>query len=191
MNPLRVEARIRNNILWHLIFDNFRSVQAFCKEHSLHIANVGNLLNLKMNPKRKDGEYRELPLTISNIFSLFPEYIFPEELYDLEKTEISKEIPILQLDQTRRELQLPSPSEVVIQNEAKYLLNKNMKERLSDRDREILEKRFGFHGEILTYKDIGGKYGISGQRVKQIEENAISKLKRSKDLRGLRKITHL
>lgn len=54
------------------------------------------------------------------------------------------------------------------------------KELLSSLDRSyrgVLIDRFGFNGDKLTYKEIGEKYGFSKQRAKQIEKNALTKLR--------------
>ena len=46
-HPIRVETRLRNNVLWKLIFTNYRSVSRFCNAHPcLYQSAVGGLLNL-------------------------------------------------------------------------------------------------------------------------------------------------
>lgn len=49
---------------------------------------------------------------------------------------------------------------------------------LKPREVDILSKRYGFDGgHRMTLKDIGGQYAISRERVRQIEQNALRKLK--------------
>ncbi|MBN2693099.1 RNA polymerase factor sigma-32 [bacterium] len=47
---------------------------------------------------------------------------------------------------------------------------------LNDRERDIISQRFS--STPLTYQEIGDIYGISKQRVQQIEQNAISKMRK-------------
>jgi hypothetical protein len=52
---------------------------------------------------------------------------------------------------------------------------------LKDRDREILAKRFGLDGkEIETLEAIGHTFGLTRERVRQIEKDSIAALKKSK-----------
>lgn len=49
---------------------------------------------------------------------------------------------------------------------------------LTDREREVLILRFGLTGGVqMTLQDIGDKWGITRERVRQIEAKAIRKIK--------------
>ncbi|WP_437962096.1 sigma factor-like helix-turn-helix DNA-binding protein [Sorangium sp. So ce119] len=51
-------------------------------------------------------------------------------------------------------------------------------ESLTPREREVLRLRFGLDGEQThTLAEIGGMFSVSRERVRQIEENALSKLR--------------
>jgi len=47
---------------------------------------------------------------------------------------------------------------------------------LSDREREVVRARFGLDGEELSRREIGERLGLSGERVRQIEQRALAKL---------------
>jgi RNA polymerase sigma factor (sigma-70 family) len=50
--------------------------------------------------------------------------------------------------------------------------------RLTDREREVVRARFGFDGEPERLVAIGERLGVSAERVRQIEERALAKLRR-------------
>ena len=53
--------------------------------------------------------------------------------------------------------------------------------KLKDRERKIIEYRFGLvDGEIWTLEEIGKLYGITRERIRQIESKALGKLKNKK-----------
>ena len=51
--------------------------------------------------------------------------------------------------------------------------------RLTDREREVVRARFGFDGEPERLVDIGERLGVSAERVRQIEERALAKLRQA------------
>src|SRR6185369_5188197 len=58
----------------------------------------------------------------------------------------------------------------------------NLLAQLKERDREILGKRFGLDGmEIETLESIGKKYTLTRERVRQIEKDSLSFLKKKKN----------
>lgn len=51
--------------------------------------------------------------------------------------------------------------------------------RLTDREREVVQARFGFDGPAEKLAEIGERLGVSAERVRQIEERALAKLRRA------------
>jgi RNA polymerase primary sigma factor len=48
--------------------------------------------------------------------------------------------------------------------------------KLPERERRVLELRFGFDGETQTLEAIGKELGITRERVRQLETDALSRL---------------
>ena len=58
---------------------------------------------------------------------------------------------------------------------------------LSDREREVLEMRFGFRdGKTHTLEEVGNNFGVTRERVRQIEAKALRKLRHPHHSRRLR-----
>ncbi len=51
--------------------------------------------------------------------------------------------------------------------------------RLTERERDVVRSRFGFDGEPEKLAEIGERLGVSAERVRQIEERALAKLRRT------------
>lgn len=51
--------------------------------------------------------------------------------------------------------------------------------RLTDREREVVRARFGFDHEVERLVEIGERLGLSAERVRQIEERALAKLRQA------------
>jgi RNA polymerase sigma factor (sigma-70 family) len=49
--------------------------------------------------------------------------------------------------------------------------------RLTEREREVLQSRFGFDAPTEKLSEIGERLGVSAERVRQIEERALAKLR--------------
>jgi RNA polymerase sigma factor (sigma-70 family) len=52
--------------------------------------------------------------------------------------------------------------------------------RLTDRERDVVRARFGFDGKPEKLVEIGEKLGLSAERVRQIEERALAKLRQTR-----------
>ena len=57
---------------------------------------------------------------------------------------------------------------------------------LGDKERDIIEKRYGFNGtEPMSLKAIGDDYNLTKERIRQIEKSALEKLRNNGDSVGL------
>ena len=63
----------------------------------------------------------------------------------------------------------------------------SMVEDLDEKEREVIKTRFGLDGEEpKTLQEIGESMGLSRERIRQIESRAKEKLRRSREVQGLR-----
>jgi len=67
-------------------------------------------------------------------------------------------------------------------------IRKALKERLTPRERRVLELRYGLDGNLpKTLDEVGEIFGISRERVRQIQKEALEKLRGSEVLQKLEK----
>ena len=114
-----------------------------------------------------------------------------EEIRRIAQLPVSLETPIgeeedSQLGDFIEDRDLPSPEEAA----AGHLLHEQIEEMLdalSEREREVLHFRFGLEdGRSYTLEEVGKRFGVTRERIRQIEAKALRKLRhpsRSKKLK--------
>ena len=71
-----------------------------------------------------------------------------------------------------------SPEDLALKVDEVEDISKMLHTELKTREEEILRMRFGFNNqEPMTLEEVGKKFGITRERVRQIEEKALKKLK--------------
>jgi RNA polymerase primary sigma factor len=97
---------------------------------------------------------------------------------------ISLETPVgedLSLGYFVEDLTSPTPFEVMERKEVRQMVEKVLS-HLPPREADILRLRFGIGGdEEHTLQEIGKKFGISRERVRQLEKKGINRLRHSKE----------
>jgi RNA polymerase primary sigma factor len=74
-------------------------------------------------------------------------------------------------------------AEVIMQRESVW----RALDMLPERERQVLEMRYGLHGgQPLTLEEVGRAFGVTRERIRQIETNTLKKLQRLPEAQGLR-----
>jgi RNA polymerase primary sigma factor len=64
---------------------------------------------------------------------------------------------------------------------------KNALQALPERERQVIELRYGLGGgEPLTLEEVGKTFGVTRERIRQIENNTLKKLQRLPEAQMLR-----
>jgi len=79
----------------------------------------------------------------------------------------------------------PGPEEVVHVSLTESAVRRAIKE-LPDREREVVELRYGIDGQPMPLREIGRRLGITPERVRQLESRALGRLGRMRELEALR-----
>ncbi len=79
-----------------------------------------------------------------------------------------------------------NPEEELINSSLKEVLNDLMDKCLTEKEKNIIKLRFGFSGqEVMTLGEVGKKYGVTRERIRQIEHKALQKLKNCGQINAL------
>ena len=145
---------------------------------------IGNLLNLKQAPINKSGRWSEPVLKIAEYLRVTPDMLFPEQHLTkaLKRNTIEGEVTFEEMGQLVSTAGINYISES-IENETRNERLDKLEEclgTLAAREREILEMRFGINrypGGGKTYEQIAQKFAVTRERVRQIEQKALRKLR--------------
>jgi len=79
-----------------------------------------------------------------------------------------------------------SVEDQAIQTELRNIINIILNEVLSEKEADIIRKRMGIgYTDYMTLEQIAILYGVTRERIRQIEEKAIRKLRRSGKVKRL------
>lgn len=120
------------------------------------------------------------PNEIAEEMNVSPQRV--KEIIRASRQPVSLEAPIGEEEERLAELiadkQVRPPAEAAVQLVLRDELEKVM-EKLTDRERVVLRLRFGMeNGRPHTLEEIGDELGVSRERVRQIEKEALAKLRR-------------
>ena len=147
---------------------------------------IEETLTIKLNRKPTKEELSEaLKLSIPQIENI------ERHLKDMNTVSLNQNIS----DESKDELEdlimdkkNPSPEEIVVDNALKFYVRELLENSdLTKRELEIINLRFGLNGNnIMTLKEIGKIYHLSGSRIGHIERKALRKLRPRALKMGLR-----
>lgn len=75
---------------------------------------------------------------------------------------------------------VPDPHELIVEHEAAQMVRGHL-DRLIPRDAEVLRRRFGVDCEPQTLSQIGDDFGLSRERIRQIQTRALESLRKFMD----------
>jgi RNA polymerase nonessential primary-like sigma factor len=95
--------------------------------------------------------------------------------------------PLLSIGESIADEALASPESRLVAAELAGLVREWLAQ-LAARSREVIERRFGLNGaEIATLDELAARFGVTRERVRQIQIEALAQLRRALKRRGLSK----
>ena len=185
--PYRILAKIKNNRLWTAIREMFPGAN---QRHAAERLGVGeSLLGCYLNMKHFPHNGRcwsKAGLRIADLLGHPVEYLFDHTLYGrkpLPQVEVEidpRDLPALNL------IALPPAPDEVLDH---ALLRAKIQEVLlnfTERERTVLSDRFGLNGEVRSLEEIACNMDVTRERIRQIENKALRKMRHPTWNRGLR-----
>ena len=159
MGDYRVKITVSNARIRRAIdAAGYSSVAQMCKVNGItDVPTTFRLVNMKMSPLTKKGEWRKTVLKIADALNVLPDDLFNErqKVIVLSKNTSSKDITESEMiaiaeqyvqDDRLEDLRDNSAIREIAEEQATSVLNSVILEALSTRQRQVLELRFGFDG---------------------------------------------
>ena len=177
-----VEIKVKNNLLYKKIKDaGYVNMADFAKKNSLCYQTLIKYLNFSRAPiDEKTGNWNKTFLSISDALRCMPEDICPPQHFNraLKKNKAKLEAGAEEIagyitgNADTANLALNH----IIQRENDDLIQEAIA-KLTDREQDVIRRRYGFYGDPQTYDEIGKSYGITKERIRQIEAKALREMR--------------
>lgn len=157
----------------------------------LPLNRVGALNKISKEYRNLEQEFEREPTTLEIADKLNMESEEIADAISISKRHVSIDAPLLQGEENRLIDILENDSQGLPDNS---LLNESLKieiefalSQLSEKESEVLKLYFGLNGEEqLTLEEIGTRFNLTRERVRQIKEKAIRRLRQNKRSRNLK-----
>ena len=197
LKEILLQVKIKNNLLWARMRElGIYTQSELARQAGISPLQVGLVANFKVQLNKRRGPRREkwpnYVRKLSTFLRCLPEDILPPWSFDIKQREFEREhsvesiLPALVWLEEER-LALPRPDEIYQDREIENTVGEAL-QTLPERTRKVFEMRHGLNGEYEhTLEEVGEKFGIGKERVRQIEHRALRTLRHpkwSKRLRG-------
>ena len=183
----RVTIRVRNNNLLRLIeAGGFGPIET-AGLIGIAYTSLNDYLNMTISPLlQKTGELKQNAQLICDYFCVMPYEVWSDnQLIALESNK--REVEFSHQELTR--LESASDPLKAIGNDEFIEAFDNVLSTMTRREQVVIKARFGIDCEVKTLDEIGKEFDISRERVRQIETQALRKLrhpdKGMKDVYGM------
>jgi len=167
----------------------YTSIQAMCLEHKLRLDIVYKLVNMKMSPLGNDGRWHSTTLKLADALNVLPDDLFSERQKtvtlktneghrDVTESELAAIAAEQNWNERLEDMRDNDAINQIASEETGKVLNAAMEHLLTPKETEIIKWRYGFEGTRKSQDEIGAKYNVSRERIRQIENKALRKLRR-------------
>lgn len=183
MEEYRVDIKVKNNIILQKIEKaGYKTVGEFCRINEImkYTSQLGNIINMKESPLQTDGKFRSCLIHIADLLGCDPVDFFTDtQLHTVLKSNKRS----IQVNEAEMKFMLEKTNEpkllenVVLEDQRNDALNEALS-TLSPREQKIVQMRMGLAGfDEHTFDQLAEIFGITRERIRQIEAKAIRKLR--------------
>lgn len=167
----------------------YKSVLKLCKDHGLVLGATLDLVNMKISPLNKYGEWRICALKLADALNVLPDELFSEQqkviklktsvgYRDVTESELSKIINDDICNTRIEDLKDNDGIREIAQQETKNLLKQAMESSMSNRQLLIVKEIMGIDTNKKTIREVAIKFDITSERIRQIYNKGIKNLQR-------------
>lgn len=175
MKSFEIQVRVKNNRMKQRRLELGMTQAQLALACGLDEQRYGALENMKISPVlRRTGEWTKRALAVASFHGVSPDDLWPEEVLRVERSFFEAKVDVDQITS----LGMDTGSHLLLADGRDVSLLARHLERLTDRERRIVEDRFGLNGKkAKTLLEAGAGVGLSPERVRQIEAKALRKLR--------------
>ena len=166
----------------------YTSVLQMCRVKNLPTGRTFDLVNMKLSPLSKKGEWRKCVLSLADALYCLPNDLFSErqKVVVLKTSTGTKDVTEAELvrlseqyvwDDRLEDMQDNAAINQIAHEEAENLMEQAMDAVLTSREKQVLKLRFATDSGTLSLREIARKLDLSVERIRQVELRALKKLR--------------
>lgn len=180
----RVRFTVRNNrMLTAIEAAGYKTQAAFARAIGLDAGMLNDLVAMRKAPIGLSGEFTAEAKAVMEALGACPRDLWSDNQLTttIRKNSGGFEIDHLQvqalLESQAAAMALPDPCEALEEKELADRVNEQL-ETLTQRERSVIRQRFGIGcNSESTYEEVGQRFGVTRERIRQIEHKALRKLR--------------
>lgn len=188
----RVEVKVKNNnILKRIEAAGYKTVGEFCRlnDRPSWQSRIGDYVNLKQTPLNAAGDFFPHIYEMANMLNCSPEDLFTETQL---QTALETNKRSIEVNEAEMKFMLTNAKQPLLLEDQVHFDRLPDKvvailDMLTPREAKVVRLRFGLDGtEPLTYDQLASNFDVTRERVRQIEQKALRKMRhprRSEELR--------
>lgn len=181
MKDYRIQIKVRNaNILRLMENRGIKTVAELCRLAGTNQQNIGKILNLQLSPvftgRANTGDWLPCVVKLCEFFGKLPADLFSQEqMTPLAKNTGSTDVGFEEITNLIGGYTEDPSALLEIKDRDKTL--SNVLATLSDREQAIINLRHGLDGQTHTLQEVATIFGVTQERIRQIEIKALRKLR--------------
>lgn len=181
MSDYRVTVKVRNARLLRAIENaGYKSIHKFAHDAGVQYTSIVDLINMTTSPLgKRRGEVRPYVEKIMDFLCEPFEALFTEQQCEALTTnkserDVSAEQVFALMNDSSDEAQ--DPYLLMCESDRGQMIAEMLNE-LTDKERAVVVARNGFAGDAMTLDAVAAQYGVTRERIRQIECKALRKLR--------------
>lgn len=184
MTDYLLKVKVQNNRIISLMRkQGIENIAELARQVKISRGIIDDLVNMKMSPlstRSKDGVFLDTVLKLADFFGVLPDEMFNQQQLT-QPLPSNKAERSVELDQV---VALMGPKSALALEDSRFEEEKqkvldDVLNTLTDREREIITKRFGLQEDPKSLQELGKEHNVTGNRIMQIEWKALRKLRQT------------